>query len=549
MSKKESAPLCADLDDDTRVSQDNSHTQYPPTRGNQVIQHTRSLSNASVRSEPGGDQKDVPRVFGLPLKYVSLVTLALQNALLAIIMHYSRVSVAADKVYSASSAVLMNEILKGSISFFIAFLRTKPPQTPNGGYHFLPAIPNPANASFPPTGSATYLPRLQSLISQIASPDCWKLSIPALLYVLQNNLQFIAVSNLDVPTFQVTNQMKILTTAGFSVLLLKKRLNGWKWASLALLTIGVAIVQIQATSGSSGSHVSEPMALPKDGVLGEGGDTMDPAPNMPVLHPLKGFLAVFSACFTSGLAGVYFEMVLKGSKADLWVRNVQLSLWSLVPAMIPVVIGLVRDGMGIQDMFANFGFWAWLTVITQVFGGLVTALVIKYSDNILKGFATSLSIIVSFFASVALFNLAITPSFLVGAAVVLGATWMYNTPEEPKSIHENSHLRNMRLNGEDVALLSSVDEEIRKTLEQDRIGNDEFINAALISPIGANEPILGYPDDISALKGHLKKVSIGERVREKVSGFVGAGIDEKNVEVELGGFSRASSSSSTHSHR
>jgi UDP-sugar transporter A1/2/3 len=66
-----------------------------------------------------------------------------------------------------------------------------------------------------------------------------------------------------------------------------------------------------------------------------------------------------------------------GSKADLWVRNVQLSLWSLIPALIPVVIGLVRDGMGIQDMFANFGIWAWLTVLTQVFGGLVTALVIK----------------------------------------------------------------------------------------------------------------------------------------------------------------------------
>jgi solute carrier family 35 (UDP-sugar transporter), member A1/2/3 len=247
--------------------------------------------------------------------FCRLVTLALQNALLAIIMHYSRVSVAADKVYSASSAVLLNEILKGSISFTIAFLRTKPPQTSNGAYHYLPPTPNPAN-SFPPTGSATYLPRLQSLISQITSPDCWKLSIPALLYVLQNNLQFIAVSNLDVPTFQVTNQMKILTTAGFSVLLLKKRLNGWKWASLALLTIGVAIVQIQATSGSSGSHVPEAVAFPKGGASAEGNPTNEPVSNMPVMNPLKGFLAVFSACFTSGLAGVYFEMVLKGEQTS-----------------------------------------------------------------------------------------------------------------------------------------------------------------------------------------------------------------------------------------
>ena len=49
----------------------------------------------------------------------------------------------------------------------------------------------------------------------------------------------------------------------------------------------------------------------------------------------------------------------------------------------------------------------------------------------MKGFATSLSIIISFLASVALFNFSITPSFVVGATTVLGATWMYNQPDKP----------------------------------------------------------------------------------------------------------------------
>ncbi|KAF8529354.1 hypothetical protein JB92DRAFT_3106826 [Gautieria morchelliformis] len=44
-------------------------------------------------------------------------------------------------------------------------------------------------------------------------------------------------------------------------------------------------------------------------------------PGVHSMQPLKGFLAVTAACSTSGLAGVYFEMVLKGSKADLWIRN------------------------------------------------------------------------------------------------------------------------------------------------------------------------------------------------------------------------------------
>jgi Nucleotide-sugar transporter len=49
----------------------------------------------------------------------------------------------------------------------------------------------------------------------------------------------------------------------------------------------------------------------------------------------------------------------------------------------------------------------------------------------MKGFATSLSIIISFLASVVLFSFSITPSFVVGATIVLSATWMYNQPDKP----------------------------------------------------------------------------------------------------------------------
>lgn len=149
------------------------------------------------------------------------------------------------------------------------------------------------------------------------------------------------------------------------------------------------------------------------------------------MNASKGFLAVVAACFTSGLAGVYFEMVLKNSQADLWVRNVQLSLFSLLPCLAHIVFSdsaAVSFGSSgwFSSLFSNFGLWAWATVLVQVLGGLVTAMVIKYSDNILKGFATSLSIVISFLASVALFDFRMTWPFIIGSAVVLNATWMYN---------------------------------------------------------------------------------------------------------------------------
>ncbi|KAI0273522.1 nucleotide-sugar transporter-domain-containing protein [Gloeopeniophorella convolvens] len=335
-----------------------------------------------------------PTIFGLPLKYVSLVTLAVQNAALSIVMHYSRVSIPPSQAYSPASAVLLNEILKGSISFVIALWRV-----------------SKTDARRP----------LKHLLREIFSPDCWKLSIPALLYVVQNSLQFVAISNLPVATFQVTYQMKILTTAAFSVALLRRRLTSTKWVSLFFLAIGVAIVQIQSTTSA---HAPPKANMPV-------GSAHESAPLYThIMSPLKGFGAVTAACFTSGLAGVYFEMVLKGSKADLWVRNVQLSLFSLVPAILPVLYSSSppHSGGPVANLLRNFGGWAWATVAIQVFGGLVTAIVIKYSDNILKGFATSLSIILSFLASVILFNFRITPSFVIGSSTVLVATWLYNQP-------------------------------------------------------------------------------------------------------------------------
>ena len=113
------------------------------------------------------------------------------------------------------------------------------------------------------------------------------------------------------------------------------------------------------------------------------------------------------ACFTSSLAGVSFEMVLKNSPANLWVCNVRLSLFSLLLALLPVLLA----NMGVPfpaSLFRHFGVWAWVTVLTQVLSGLITTIVIRHADNIFKGFVTSLSIVISFIASIILFDFTIT---------------------------------------------------------------------------------------------------------------------------------------------
>ena len=73
--------------------------------------------------------------------------------------------------------------------------------------------------------------------------ESFLLAIPAFLYTIQNNLFIYALSKLDAATYQITYQLKILTTAGFSILLLNKKLLIRQWISLTLLVIGVAMIQ------------------------------------------------------------------------------------------------------------------------------------------------------------------------------------------------------------------------------------------------------------------------------------------------------------------
>ena len=64
----------------------------------------------------------------------------------------------------------------------------------------------------------------------------------------------------------------------------------------------------------------------------------------------------------------------------------------------------------------------------QAFGGLVVAMTVKYADNILKGFATSISIIVSsVFSYLVLNDLIPGGYFILGTGLVILATFMYGS--------------------------------------------------------------------------------------------------------------------------
>ena len=60
----------------------------------------------------------------------------------------------------------------------------------------------------------------------------FKTGVPALAYTVQGNLLFVALANLEAPTYQVMAQGKTLFTAVFARLLLKKQLQPSQWVAL-----------------------------------------------------------------------------------------------------------------------------------------------------------------------------------------------------------------------------------------------------------------------------------------------------------------------------
>lgn len=237
----------------------------------------------------------------------------------------------------------------------------------------------------------------------------------------------------------MTYQLKILTTALFSVLMLRKSLSRVQWVSLLLLFGGVAIVQVQ----QEGAKQKEAMATDQGQSYG------------------KGLVAVVVSCLSSGFAGVYFEKILKGSSASVWLRNVQLGIFGTVLGLL----GLWwNDGAAIAEKGFLFGYtpMVWSVILNQAFGGLLVAVVVKYADNILKGFATSFSIVVSTIMSVYLFGFHVDLVFTLGAGLVIGAVYMYSLPKpsvvtSSSSSSSTSHGRSNPGGGSEVeAFLSKL---------------------------------------------------------------------------------------------
>lgn len=257
--------------------------------------------------------------------------------------------------------------------------------------------------------------------------DFLRILIPSLLYLVQNSLLYVAISNLTAPMFQVTYQCKLLTTAIVSVIMLQRKYSFKQWLCLTALGLGVAIVVLGAREEGDDKKKEEDAAN---------------AQNLGV-----GLVAVTVACLCSAFAGVYFEKVLKkptndGGRArapvSMWMRNVQMAFFSVCIALINMMretneargytgeVGEDSNAPVVKPFMHGFTGCVYGIVLLQAGGGMLVAAVIKYADNVLKGMATGVSVVTATFFSTFLFGTTLSGQFAAGALIILVSVYFFS---------------------------------------------------------------------------------------------------------------------------
>ncbi|CDW52666.1 UDP galactose translocator [Trichuris trichiura] len=315
------------------------------------------------------------------LKWLTLAVLTLQSSAYAVCIRYSMVRVNASN-FLQTSVVLFGEILKLLLSVAACFCTEQRPAV-----------------------------ALAKHLSDWA--DLLKLGIISFLYTVQNNFVFFSMMHLSPAVAQIVQQTKLLFTAGFAVCLLKQRLSMMRWFSLLLLAIGVSIVQVQ-------QHC----------VASNVGNIGNLSTNVVAIHHRHhqaevwmGFSAAIIACALSGFTGVYLEKVLKSTSPSVWIRNIQLSITAIPMGLFFSLSE--KHGKRMNSLFEGYDWLILVIMLLFAFGGILVALAIKYADNILKGFATSLSIILTSGMSVIMFGFILDSWFVLGALFVIFSLAIY----------------------------------------------------------------------------------------------------------------------------
>lgn len=155
-------------------------TESPPEPSQPQEHQPQPVQEADATSPP--HPMAVPKS---SYKHLSLIILIVQNTALVLVMRYSRTVTVDGVKYLPTTAVVLTELLKLTVCVIMVFFEA--------GWSLSHGL------------SLLYVEIIAKKTETV------KVSIPSVLYTIQNNLLYLALTYLDAATFQVSRRCRIST--------------------------------------------------------------------------------------------------------------------------------------------------------------------------------------------------------------------------------------------------------------------------------------------------------------------------------------------------
>jgi len=199
-------------------------------------------------------------------------------------------------------------------------------------------------------------------------------AFPAFCYFVSNNCMFYIIRELGAATFQIMNNLKVLSTGVFMYTFLDRKLSWVQWKALIILVVGCMVTQLRDKEEDDIKRQSS---------------------------SLTGYLLVVVSAVASGAGGAFSEKLLKGKglnqantgQETIHWQNVQFYVFGLTFGLISLHLDEKGTGQPGQSVFYGFNAYAYATVTTLAICGLLVSFILKYFDNVVKCFCATFSML------------------------------------------------------------------------------------------------------------------------------------------------------------
>lgn len=220
--------------------------------------------------------------------------------------------------------------------------------------------------------------------------------IPAFLYLIKNLLQYYIFAYVNAPGYQILKNLNIISTGVLYRIILKRELSEIQWAAFVLLCAGCTTAQLNSNS---------------DRVL----ET-----------PVQGWIMAIVMALLSGFAGVYTEAIMKKRPSrNINVQNFWLYIFGMIFNAIAIVIQDF-DAVANKGFFHGYSLITTLMILNHALSGIAVSMVMKYADNIVKVYSTSVAMLLTAVVSVFLFRFHLSLAFFLGSTVVSVSVYLHS---------------------------------------------------------------------------------------------------------------------------